>query len=44
MEVNASPFSEKIYEKLGFKKVDELQEINGIQFVSMKYDIRNNPS
>lgn len=36
IEVNASPYSEKIYEKLGFKKTGEKTEINGILFVPMK--------
>jgi GNAT superfamily N-acetyltransferase len=36
IEVNASPFSEKIYSKLGFSKVNEQQEVNGMLFVPMK--------
>ena len=35
-EVNASPFSEEIYSKLGFKSIGEKKEINGILFIPMK--------
>jgi GNAT superfamily N-acetyltransferase len=38
-EVNASPFSEEIYARLGFKKVQELQEVNGMKFVPMRMDL-----
>lgn len=36
LEANASPYSEKIYFALGFKKVGELEERDGIKFVPMK--------
>jgi len=36
LEVNASPYSEKIYSALGFKKVGGLEEGDGIKFVPMK--------
>lgn len=36
IETNASPFSEKIYAKLGFQKTGELTEKNGIKFIPMK--------
>jgi GNAT superfamily N-acetyltransferase len=39
-EVNASPFSETIYAKLGFIKEREMQEINGMQFVPMRMAVR----
>jgi GNAT superfamily N-acetyltransferase len=39
VDVNASLFSEKIYEKLGFRKTDEAQEINGIRFYPMVIDL-----
>jgi GNAT superfamily N-acetyltransferase len=41
LEVNASPYSEKIYGKLGFKKTQELQELNGMKFVPMKMAIKS---
>lgn len=39
IEVNASPFSEKIYAKLGFIKLSELKETNGIKYIPMKIDL-----
>ncbi|WP_321991767.1 GNAT family N-acetyltransferase [Marispirochaeta aestuarii] len=36
LEVNASPFSEEIYSRLGFKSIDNKKEINGILFIPMK--------
>ncbi len=39
VEVNASPFSEKIYSKLGFKKISELIEKNGIEFIPMRMEL-----
>lgn len=39
LEVNASPYSEKIYSALGFKKVGELKEEDGIKFVPMKMEL-----
>ncbi len=36
LEVNASPFSENIYKKLGFTPIDGLQEMNGMKFVPMR--------
>ena len=38
LEVNASPFSEKIYSKLGFKSIGKKTEINGILFIPMKME------
>jgi predicted GNAT family N-acyltransferase len=35
IEVNASPFSEKIYAKLGFTKLSEMMERNGIKYIPM---------
>ncbi len=37
--VNSSPYAEKIYGRLGFNKVMELQEKNGIKFIPMEYKI-----
>jgi GNAT superfamily N-acetyltransferase len=34
-EVNASPYSEKIYAQMGFKKTAEIQDVNGMKFVPM---------
>jgi predicted GNAT family N-acyltransferase len=36
IKVSASPFSEKIYSKSGFTRVDELTEKSGIKFIPMK--------
>ncbi|WP_319477102.1 GNAT family N-acetyltransferase [Marispirochaeta aestuarii] len=36
LEINASPFSEEIYSRLGFKSIDNKKEINGILFIPMK--------
>lgn len=35
--VNSSPYAEKIYEKLGFTKVEDMKEMSGIKFIPMKY-------
>ena len=35
--VNSSPYAAAVYEHLGFIKIDEQQELNGIIFVPMKY-------
>jgi GNAT superfamily N-acetyltransferase len=37
--VNSSIFAEKIYSKLGFIKLDEIQEKNGIKYIPMEYKI-----
>lgn len=34
-EVNASPYSEKIYVKMGFNKTAYMQNVNGLKFVPM---------
>jgi GNAT superfamily N-acetyltransferase len=34
-EVNASPYSEKIYAKMGFRKTANMQNVNGLKFVPM---------
>jgi len=39
LEVNASPFSENIYSKLGFKSIGKKTEINGILFIPMKMEL-----
>jgi len=36
--VNSSPYAVPVYERLGFEKVSELQEKNGILFTHMLYD------
>ena len=36
IDVNASPYSEKIYGKLGFVKTKEIKKVNGMTFVPMK--------
>ena len=38
-EVNASPYSEKIYAKMGFKKTADMQNINGLRFVPMAMEL-----
>jgi GNAT superfamily N-acetyltransferase len=40
VEVNASPNSVAIYEKLGFRQEGEVQERSGMKFVSMRTDSR----
>ncbi|GMB01955.1 GNAT family N-acetyltransferase [Pelosinus sp. IPA-1] len=35
--VNSSPYAVAIYEKMGFEKIDFVQEKNGILFIPMKY-------
>ncbi len=37
--VNSSPYAVVIYEKLGFKRTDVDEEINGIRFIPMKFNI-----
>lgn len=39
IEVNASPFSEKIYSKLGFKRTSGKTEKNGIICIPMKMEL-----
>ncbi|MDD5455745.1 MAG: GNAT family N-acetyltransferase [Candidatus Margulisbacteria bacterium] len=39
IDVNASPYSEKIYAKLGFQKTSEQTVKNGIKFIPMKMTI-----
>lgn len=34
--VNSSPYAVEVYEKLGFEKVKEQMEVNGIKFIPMK--------
>lgn len=36
IDVNASPYSENIYAKLGFKKIHDVKVKNGIRFIPMK--------
>lgn len=38
-DVNASPNSEKIYAKMGFKKTSDMQEVNGLKFVPMVLEL-----
>ena len=38
--VNSSIYAEKIYSKLGFIKINEIQEKDGIKFIPMEYKIR----
>ena len=37
--VNSSPYAVVIYEKLGFERTDVEQEINGIRFIPMNFNI-----
>ncbi|WP_094603611.1 GNAT family N-acetyltransferase [Sporomusa silvacetica] len=37
--VNSSPYAVLIYEKMGFVRTDVEQEINGIRFIPMKFNI-----
>ena len=39
MTVNSSFFAEKIYSKLGFIKIDEIQERDGIKYIPMEYKL-----
>jgi len=41
IEVNASPFAEIIYSKLGFKKTGEKTDIGGVLFIPMKMELEN---
>jgi len=38
-EVNASPYSEKIYAKMGFIKTADLQNVNGLKFAPMALEL-----
>jgi Predicted acyltransferase len=38
-EVNASPYSEKIYDRMGFKKTSDIQNVNGLKFIPMKMEL-----
>lgn len=38
-EVNASPYSEKIYAKMGFKKTSDMQNVNGLKFTPMAMEL-----
>jgi GNAT superfamily N-acetyltransferase len=38
-EVNASPYSEKIYARMGFKKTSDIQDVNGLKFIPMKMEL-----
>jgi ribosomal protein S18 acetylase RimI-like enzyme len=35
-DVNSSPYAVKVYEKLGFTRVDDEKLVNGIRFIPMK--------
>jgi GNAT superfamily N-acetyltransferase len=39
ISVNSSIYAEKIYSKLGFKKMNEIQEKNGIKYIPMEYKV-----
>jgi GNAT superfamily N-acetyltransferase len=39
ISVNSSFYAEKIYSKIGFIKVDEKQEKNGIKYIPMEYKL-----
>ena len=39
LSVNSSIFAENIYSKLGFFKINEIQEKNGIKYIPMEYRI-----
>lgn len=39
--VNSSPYAEKIYECLGFRKTDMERVKNGIRFIPMEYKLTN---
>jgi GNAT superfamily N-acetyltransferase len=40
ISVNSSIYAENIYSKLGFKKVNGIQEKNGIKYIPMEYKIQ----
>ena len=40
--VNSSIYAEKIYEKIGFMKTNEIQERNGIKYIPMEYKASTN--
>jgi len=37
--VNSSIYAEKVYSKLGFKRVNEIQEKDGIKYIPMEYQV-----
>jgi GNAT superfamily N-acetyltransferase len=37
--VNSSFFAERIYSKMGFIKTDEIQDRDGIKYISMEYEL-----
>ena len=39
ISVNSSIYAENIYIKLGFRKINDIQEKNGIKYIPMKYKI-----
>ena len=39
ISVNSSPYAERIYYNLGFNKVMEMQEKNGIKYIPMEFEI-----
>jgi GNAT superfamily N-acetyltransferase len=39
VSVNSSIFAENIYSKLGFRKINEIQEKNGIKYLPMEYKV-----
>ena len=40
IDVHSSPFAVPVYERLGFRVISEMQEMDGIKFVTMEYDIQ----
>jgi predicted GNAT family N-acyltransferase len=36
MTVNSSAYAVEVYERLGFERTDEMQMVDGIQFLPMK--------
>ena len=40
IDVHSSPFAVPVYERLGFKVTSEMQEMDGIKFVTMEYEIQ----
>ncbi len=43
VDVNSSPYAVKIYEKLGFTRVDNEKLLNGIIFIPMKLRVHKSP-
>jgi GNAT superfamily N-acetyltransferase len=39
IDVNSSLYAVSVYLKLGFKVMDKIQEVNGIKFIPMRYDV-----